>query len=150
VTILVIEGLVFFVAARSTGICETLGLCLLGLIACLCPCAAWDVRLLAACAPFATRDRAVIETDHVAQLVELLLRQLARITDTEAVERQARERDALELVDVVAERLDHPVDLTMLALVDRDREPRVFALARQYLDVSRHRDRAVVELDTGA
>jgi hypothetical protein len=38
----------------------------------------------------------------------------------------------------------------MLALVDRDREPRVLALARQHFDFSRQRDHAVVELDAFA
>jgi hypothetical protein len=62
------------------------------------------------------------------------------------MERQVRERDALQLVDVIAQRLDHPVNLAVLAFVDRDREPRVFALAGKHFDFSRQRDRAVVEL----
>jgi len=45
------------------------------------------------------------------------------------VERQRRERDALKLVDLKAERFDHPVDLAMLAFMDRDAEPGVLALA---------------------
>ncbi len=121
---------------------------LLGFGARLGASAAWDVGVFARCAPAATRDGAVIEPDHVAQLVELLLRELARIAHAQAVEREVRERHALELVDEEAKRLDHPVDLAVLALVDRDAEPGVLALARQHLDLGGHRDRAVVETDT--
>jgi len=109
-----------------------------------------NIRLLATHPPPPTRDRAVIETDEVAQLVELQLRQLARIADTQMVERQVRKGDTLELVDVVANRLDHPVNLAMLALVDRDAEPRVLRLARKNLDLGGHRHRPVVELNAVA
>lgn len=92
----------------------------------------------------------MIETDRVAQRVELELRQLARIADPQSVKRQVREGDALELVDEKTECLDHPVDLAVLTLVDRDREPAVLALARKRLHVGRHRHRAVVELNAVA
>jgi len=119
----------------------------LGLGACLRPRAPRDVGVLALRVPLAARDPVVREAHGVAQLVELLLRELARIPDPEVVEREVRERDALELVDAIAERLDHPVDLAVLALVDRDPEPGVLALARQDLDLRGQRRRAVVEGD---
>jgi hypothetical protein len=112
--------------------------------------AARDVRLLALRGPATTRDLTVIETDEVTQCVELRLIELARVADAQAVKRQVRERHALQLVDEVTERLDHPMNLAVLALVNRDREPRVLALAWQHLDFGGHRDRAVVELDAVA
>jgi hypothetical protein len=122
----------------------------LGLGARLRPCAPRDVGILALSAPAAARDCAVIEPDHVAQLVELLLRQLACVTDAKIVEREVGKRHALELVDLEAERLDHPVDLAVLALVDGDAEPGVLALGGQDLDLGRQRGRAIVERDTVA
>jgi hypothetical protein len=116
----------------------------------LCASAAWDVRGFALRVPRATRDHRAIEIDSVTQLVELVLCELARVTDAQIVERQVRECDALQLVDAEAERLDHPVDLAVLAFVDRDAEPRVLALAGEDFDVSGERDRAVVELDAVA
>jgi hypothetical protein len=147
VTVLVAH-LVVAVVLRTTYVCETLLLGLLRLVTRLCTCTAWDVRLLAIRVPTTTRHSGVIETNRVAKCVELLLRQLTRITDTQPVKRQSSEGDALQLVDVEPERLDHSVDLAMLALVDRDGEPRVLALAWEHFDVGRHRYRAVVELDT--
>src|SRR5262249_28291240 len=82
--------------------------------------AARDVGGLALGAPRTACDRAMIEADQVAQLVELLLPELARVADAQPVERQVAERDALKLVDAVTERLEHTVDLALLALVDRD------------------------------
>ncbi|HWO18347.1 MAG TPA: hypothetical protein VNO30_06210 [Kofleriaceae bacterium] len=105
-----------------------------------------DVRGLAARAPGASGDGAAIQADHVAQLVQLLLVELARVADAQVVERQVRERHSLELVDAEPERLDHAVDLAVLALVDGHRDPRVLALTGEELHLSRHRDRAVVEL----
>ena len=119
----------------------------LGDVARLRACAPRDVRVLAIRAPATASDRAVVEADEIAQLVELHLAELACIADAQVVEREVRERDALQLVDRVAERLDHAVDLAVLALVDRDREPGVLALARQDLDLGGHRLRAVVERD---
>jgi hypothetical protein len=107
----------------------------------------WNVGGFTLRPPPTSRHGAVVEPDDVAQRVELLLRQLASVADAKLVKCQVCERDPLELVDLVAKRLDHPVDLTMLALVDRDAEPRVLALAGQDLDLGRHRDRAVVEGD---
>jgi hypothetical protein len=113
-------------------------------------CPARDVRVLAVCVPPATRHRAVIEPDGVAQRIELGLRQLAGIADPQVVKRQVGERHALQLVDLESDRLDHPVDLAVLALVDRDAQPRMLALAGQRLDLGRHRDRAVIERDSFA
>ncbi|MEJ7597143.1 MAG: hypothetical protein WKG01_04465 [Kofleriaceae bacterium] len=87
----------------------------------------------------------MIESDQIPQRVELQLVELARIADPQIVKRQVRERDALQLVDLRAQRFDHAVNLTMLALVDRDREPRVLALSGELLHLGRHRHRAVVE-----
>jgi hypothetical protein len=130
VTILVVHVVVVVVVAlRTTGVRETLLFGLLGLVTRLCARTPWDVRLLAVRAPTTTRHCTVIETDRIAKRVELLLRQLARVTDTQAVEREVRERHALKFVDVEAERFDHSVNLAVLAFVNRDREPRVFALA---------------------
>ena len=148
-TIFILEVVVVVIAAGTACVREALGLRLLRLVTRLCACTARDVRLFATCAPLAACDCTVVETDRVAQLVELLLRELARITDAQTVERQVCERDTLKLVDVEPERLDHPVNLAVLAFVDRDREPRVLAFARENLDVGWHRDRSVVELDTG-
>src|ERR1043166_1146080 len=92
-----------------------------------------DVRLLATSVPAAAGDGAVIETDEIAQLVELLLGELAGIAHAQVVERQVRERDPLQLVDAITERLDHAVDLAVFSLVDRDAEPRVLALAGEHL-----------------
>jgi hypothetical protein len=147
-----------FFAGRACGATSGVGrltrlelrLRLLGLGACLGASAARNVGLLAVRVPPAARDLAVVEADGIAQLVELLLRELARVTDAQVVERQVRERDALELVDAVPERLDHAVDLAVLALVDRDRDPRVLALARQLLHLGGERLRPVVELDAVA
>ena len=107
----------------------------LGLLARLGAGAARHIGGLAIRVPLATRDRRVVEAHRVAQLVELELRELARVADAQVVERQVRERHALELVDLVAQRLDHAVDLAVLPLVDRDAEPRVLGLAGQALDL---------------
>lgn len=109
--------------------------------------AARDIAGLALGAPSPAGDRAVVEADQVAQRVELLLIELAGITDPQVVKREGRKRDALELVDLVAERLDHAVDLAVLALVDRDAEPGVLALAGQDLDLGWHGGGAVVKHD---
>jgi hypothetical protein len=121
----------------------------LGLLFCarLRACTPGDVGRLAPCAPSTSCHRAVIEPDDIAERVELQLRQLASIADPEIVKRQVCERDPLELVDLVAERLEHSMDLTMLAFMDRDPEPGVLALTGQDLDLGGHRDRAVVERD---
>ncbi len=66
------------------------------------------------------------------------------------MEREVRERHALQLVHEVADRFDHAVNLAMLALVDRDAEPRVLRIRRQNLDLCGQRDRAVVELNAFA
>jgi hypothetical protein len=125
---------------------ERLGLGLL-LRSRLRTCAPWDIGRFTLRVPPASRHRAVIEPHEIAKRVELLLRQLARVADPEVVKRQVCERDPLELVDLEAERFDHPVDLAMLALVDRDAEPRVLALAGKDLDLGGHRGRAIVERD---
>jgi len=117
------------------------------LCACLRACTPRYIRLLALGAPPAARDGAVIEPDGIAERVELQLRQLASVADAELVKRQVRERHPLELVDLVAERLDHPMDLAMLAFMDRDAEPRVLALAGKDLDLGRHRGGAIIERD---
>jgi hypothetical protein len=106
-----------------------------------------DVGRFAIGAPRPARDDTAVEPDRIAQLVELALRELARIADAEIVERQVRERDALQLVDAEAERFDHPVDLAVLALVDRDPEPRMPGLAGKELDLGGEREGAVVETD---
>jgi hypothetical protein len=105
-----------------------------------------SIRDLAARMPGTSRDGAAIQPDQIAQLVQLLLVELARIADAQIVERQVCKRHALELVDLKAERLEHPVDLAVLALVDGHRDPRVLALPGEELHRRRHRRRAVVEL----
>jgi hypothetical protein len=59
-----------------------------------------------------------------------LLRELARVADAKVMEREVRERDALQLVDAEVERLEHAVHLMVLAFVDRDGDPAVLALRR--------------------
>ncbi len=108
------------------------------------------IGVLAGRAPRPARAGAAIEADHLAQLVELTLGQLARVADAQAVERQVGERHPLQLGDRAAERLEHAVDLARLALVERERQPRVLAVAGQLLDLGRRGDRAVVEGDAGA
>ena len=110
-------------------------------------CAPRNVGCFTLGVPPASRNRAVVQADGISKCVELLLGQLTRVADPEVVERQVCEGDPLELVDLEAERLDHPVDLAMLAFVDRDAEPRVLALAGQDLDLGGHRDGAIVERD---
>jgi hypothetical protein len=110
-------------------------------------CPTRNVGVFALRVPAPARHRAVVEADLVAQPVQLLLGQLAPIAHSQIMERQRRKRDSLQLVDLVAERLDHAMDLAMLALVDRDAEPGVLALARQDLDLGRHRHGAIVERD---
>src|SRR5262249_38514844 len=107
----------------------------LGLDARLVSRTARNVGVLAACPPATARPRAVSEADGIAQFVELVLRQLARVADPQIVKRQVRERDPLQLVDAVAERFEHAMDLALLALEDRDREPGVLALAGQHRDL---------------
>jgi hypothetical protein len=114
---------------------------------CLVASAARDVCRLALRRPSPSRDRTVVEADEIAELVELGLLELASVADTKVVKRQGRKRDALQLVDLIAERFEHPVNLAMLSLVDRDREPGVFALTGQHRDLGGHRGRAVVEPD---
>src|ERR1700733_12173428 len=114
----------------------------LGLVTLLGARTARDVGLLALRAPATARDRGVIEPDQIAQIVQLGLRELARVADPQAVEGQVRERDALQLVDAEPERLDHAVELAVLAFVKRDGEPGVLALAGQHLDLGRHRRHA--------
>ena len=89
-----------------------------------------NVRLFALGPPPAARDHTAVEAHGIAQLVELLLGQLARITDPQVMEREARERDPLQLIDAEPERLEHPMDLVMFALANGQRDPAVFALGR--------------------
>jgi hypothetical protein len=57
--------------------------------------AARNVRRFALRLPLPARHRTVIETHEIAQLVELLLGELARVTHAQVMEREARERHAL-------------------------------------------------------
>ena len=121
--------------------------CFFGHDTCLRPSATRNIRRLAFGVPPTTRHGTVIEPHRIAELIELLLRELACITDSEVMKRQARERDALQLVDSIAERLEHAVHLVMLAFVDRHGDPTVLALRRQQLHFGWLRDEAVLELD---
>jgi hypothetical protein len=92
----------------------------------------------------------MVQLNHVAQLVQFELRQFTCIANPQTVEGQARESNALQLLNFVTQRFEHAVNLTLLAFVDRQRDPRVPTFRWQLCDFSWHRDRAVVEPHAGA